>query len=307
MDGSRTPTTASGKPTGRNQHTIASPCSVRGRGYWSGQDVHLTISPAPVNTGVRLVRSDLPDQPSLLATTDRSDAISFRTLLRDGDASFAMVEHLMAALAGLEIDNCVVEIDGEEMPGLDGSSLAFVEALQSAGLVIQADTRMQLVIHQPLRLRHNDGWIEATPSISGETYFEYQLNYGDDSPVPAGNFGIEMTPHRFVRQVAPARTFVTKEQADALHASGVASHVTHHDLLVFDDDGPIDNPLRYRNECSRHKTLDMIGDLALVPCDLIGRFISHRGGHILNGMLAKRLSEMLTQQRAGEQTRRKVA
>ncbi len=307
MEASRKLTGGAVHPPTRNQHTIASPCSVSGRGYWSGNDVHVTILPAAVNVGVQLVRTDLPDHPVCAATTDCTGAVSFRTNLANGPATFSMVEHLLAALAGLEIDNCFVEIDAEELPGLDGSSLAFVDALQSAGLVIQAAPRSRLVITETLRLRHHDAWVEVLPATAGESYFEYQLNYGDDSPIPAGDFGIDLTPHRFIHQVAPARTFVTTEQAAALQVGGVAAHVTPNDLIVFGDQGPVGTKLRFRDECSRHKTLDLIGDLSLAGCDIVGRVISHRGGHVLNGMLAGRLRELAAETFATNERPRKVA
>src|SRR5690554_1766708 len=137
----------------RNEHTIASACEVAGRGYWSGQDVRLRFLPAPGNTGIVFVRSDLTGQPQCPARVEYADSIQFRTNLQNGEARFTMVEHVMAALAGLEVDNCYVEADAEEMPGLDGSSQAYVAALQSAGLVIQAALKPQLVIEQPFQVR----------------------------------------------------------------------------------------------------------------------------------------------------------
>jgi UDP-3-O-[3-hydroxymyristoyl] N-acetylglucosamine deacetylase len=276
----------------RNQHTIAASCEVHGRGYWSGQAVRVVIHPAPRATGVQLVRVDLAAQRNACQATVRyREEASLRTNLANGDARF-----LMAALAALEIDNCIVEINAEELPALDGSSLGYVEQLSRAGLIVQAAPRRRVVIRDRYRIGNLDGWIELSPSQNGETYYEYQLSFDDDTPIVPQAFGVELTPDRFVREVAPARTFVTASQAAAIRASGVASHVTNQDLLVIGEQGPIDNEFRFQNECARHKTLDLIGDLALSGVEFVGRVTSFRGGHCLNGKVAQRLAEMAVQQ-----------
>ena len=276
----------------RNEHTIASSCEVRGRGYWSGQEVCVRFHPAPISRGVVFVRSDLEGQPECHAQIQSANGIQFRTNLANGKAEFQMVEHVMAALAGLEIDNCIVEVDACEMPGMDGSSHAYVQCLQSAGLVIQAATKSVLVVEDSMSFEMDDASIKITPSLDGNTYFGYSLDYGDASCIPSQSFDFECTPRSFVRQVAPARTFVTLEQAEQLRSSGVAAHVTNQDLLVISDRGVVDNKYRFRNECARHKTLDLIGDLSLAGVDLVGRVYSNRGGHRLNAMVAACLAEL---------------
>ena len=279
----------------RNEHTIASTCEVRGRGYWSGREVRVRMHPAAVGTGIRLVRSDLAQRPSCAAHVAYREDAAFRTNLRSGAAHFAMVEHLMAALFALEIDNCLVEVDAEELPGLDGSSQGYVDALRTAGLIVQARMRPRLFIREPLRVEQDGAWIEATPSPAGVSRFEYRLSYDDGTPIPAQVFAVDLTPRRFANAVADARTFVTAEQADRLRASGIAAHVTDQDLIVWGADGPIANPLRYPDECARHKTLDLVGDLALAAVDLVGHFVSFRGGHRLNGRMASRLVQLASQ------------
>lgn len=276
----------------RNEHTIAASCEIHGRGYWSGRHVTVAIHPGAAGTGVQLCRSDLPElAPCPAHSRYRADA-RLRTNLQSGEARFQMVEHLMAALAAMEIDNCLVEVSGEELPGLDGSSLGYVEPLRAAGLIVQARPRQRLVIQQRYRVGSAESWIEAAPAKAGESYYEYQLSYDDQTPIAPQAFSIKLTPDRFIREVAPARTFVTAAQAADIRASGRGSHVSNQDLLVLGPQGPIDNQLRFENECARHKTLDLIGDLALAGVDLIGRFISFRGGHQLNGRLAAQLAQL---------------
>ncbi len=288
----------------RNEHTIAVSCEVSGRGYWSGREVRVAIHPAPMGTGIRLVRMDLPSHPGCTASIGHREDANLRTNLVCGNAKFQMIEHLLAALAALEIDNCVVEIDAEELPALDGSSLGFVQPLRKSGLIVQACPRQQLVIRDRYRIGTLGAWLEAAPSRNGESYFEYQLSFDDDTPIKPQAFGIELTPDRFIREVAPARTFVTAAQAEQIRATGVASHVTNQDLLVIGADGPIENVYRYSNECARHKTLDLIGDLALARVELVGRFTSFRGGHNLNGRMAMQLTELAAQQVANHNVSR---
>jgi len=282
----------------RNEHSIAGACQVRGRGYWSGRDVQVTMHPAAAGTGIRFVRTDLPGSPECLVASHHRVETHLRTNFRCGAASIQMAEHLLAALYAFEIDNCVIEIDAEELPGLDGSSYPYCEALERAGLTIQAAPRRSLVIDHAFRVESEGRWIEATPALHGETYFEYRLDFDQPGPITAQTFGLVLNPKSFEKHVAPARTFVTESQADLLRSQGVARHVTNKELLVFGDTGPIDNELRFDDECARHKALDLIGDLAVSGVHLIGRFISHRGGHVMNGAMAEILSKLAEQQRA---------
>ena len=256
--------------------------------------VTVEIHPAAHGSGVRMIRTDLPSQPECPANVQHREAVAMRTNLIRGEARFQMVEHLMSALAGLEIDNCIVEINGEELPGLDGSSLAYVEQLASAGLVIQARARKRLVIRERYRIGMPGSWVELSPAVRGESYYEYQLSFDDETPIVPQAFRVDLTPDRFIREIASARTFVTHQQAEAIRTSGVGAHVTNQDLLVIGEDGPVDNHFRFANECARHKTLDLIGDLALSGVDIVGRVTSFRGGHRLNGEVAARLAELVT-------------
>ena len=276
----------------RNEHTIAAECTISGRGYWSGKPVRLRFAPAGTNTGIRFVRSDLPGQPYCPANTTFADGTSYRTNIARGEARFEMIEHVMAALYALEIDNCLVISTAEEMPGLDGSAWAYVEALQSVGLVMQANARKRFIVDRTMHVGDPAAWIEVSPTQRDCGSFEYNLDYGPSSPIKAQTHRQMLTPSQFAKELAKARTFVTADQAEQLRSSGVGAHVTNQDLIVFSDEGEvIDNQLRFDNECARHKTLDLIGDLALAGVDLVGNVVSYRGGHRLNAQLARELSK----------------
>jgi UDP-3-O-acyl N-acetylglucosamine deacetylase len=275
--------------TTRNQRTIAGRATVAGFGYWEGRDVCLEFRPAEPHTGIVFVRRDLAGRPRIAAHVANRVEIPRRTTLRVGDARVDMIEHVMAALAGLEIDNCEVWTDQAEMPGCDGSSEPFVRALDAVGIVSQDAWRTCRVLSAPTRLGDAASWVEARPSRDPVAVLRYELDYGGQGTIGQQTFELALTPESFRREVAPCRTFLLKSEAEWLLSQGLARRVTGRDLLVFGDQGPIDNTLRFPDECVRHKLLDLIGDLALAGCDWTGRFNAYRSGHRLNADLVRAL------------------
>ena len=274
-------------PAFRPQQTIAKPARVHGVGYWSGQSIQVEFRPASVDAGIVFVRSDLGGS-RIPARVENRVEVPRRTNLVAADASVEMVEHVMAALAGLQIDNCEVWVDAAEMPGCDGSSAEFVDALDAAGIQSQNAPRAALAVRQVTRVGDADAWVEARPA--DEFSLECNIHYANNRAIGQQTFGpAAMTPKRFRDELASARTFLLEEEANWLRERGIGGHVSLQDLLIFDDDGPKENPLRFENECVRHKTLDMIGDLALAGCDLQGHFTAHGAGHRLNAELVKQL------------------
>ncbi len=277
----------------RNEHTIAQSCQMTGRGYWTGREVTVTFHPAGPRHGIEFVRTDLTGCPSVKAVVQNRCDIDYRTVLRDGRAEVAMVEHLLAALYALEIDNCVIEIDGSEVPGWDGSALAVVEHLRAAGLVMQVAKRESMIVDRRMRVGSPGCWIEAVPQTGSRLTVEYRLDYGPDSPIAEQSFAVAVTPESFCRELAAARTFVTSEQVAELKAKGIAKHVQPDELLVFGEQGLVSGQMRWPDECARHKALDLIGDLALAGVEIVGRVISYRGGHRLNASMAQNLGKQL--------------
>ena len=284
----------------RRQQTLASPALVEGIGYWSGEKVRVECRPAPPDSGIVFVRSDLPERPRIPATVDYRIDAARRTVLQNGAARVEMVEHLLAALAGLQIDNCEVWIDRTELPGCDGSAKPFVDAFDAAGIVCQSAPRAAHFVTKPVRLCRDGNWIEALPSPDGRTTLHYVLDYGIGGPIGRQELEIVLKPRSFRERLAPSRTFLLAAEAEALRAQGLAGCVTARDLLVFDQHGPIDNQLRFPDECVRHKLLDLVGDLALAGTDLVGKFRAYRSGHKLNAELVRLLmseTEMIGQWR----------
>lgn len=271
----------------RPQRTIKAPVAVAGYGYWSGKDINVEFRPAPPNTGVVFVRQDLGEDRRIPALVENRIETPRRTTLAARGTSVEMVEHVLSALAGLHVDNCEVWVTAAEMPGCDGSSLAFVQALDSVGYVEQEAVRPQLVVREVTRLGDEDAWIEVRPAERGSFSIKFRLDYGMNSPIGRQTLTLSLTPEIYRRELASSRTFLLKQEAEWLQGQGLAKRAQLKDLLVFDDEGPIENTLRFEDECVRHKMLDLIGDLALTGCDVVGQFIAYRSGHRLNAELAR--------------------
>lgn len=283
----------------RFQNTIEHVAHVSGRGYWSGRANSLTFLPAPSGTGIVFRRIDLPGRPTITAQVAMRRETQLRTTLEQAGAHVEMVEHVMAALYGLEIDNCIVECDAPEMPAMDGSSLAFAMALEHAGLQRQLAAIETVCIDRTIRIGDDNQWIMAFPSSTPGYTVRYELDYGPASTIPVCDSTQMVCRDTFSDAIAPARTFLEEHEAKLLQSKGVAGHVTYRDLVVFGDQGPIDNQLRFDDECARHKLLDVVGDVALCGWRIQGSIIAHRSGHRLNGELANALYELgLSQNRS---------
>ncbi len=273
----------------RPQRTIARDAGVCGVSFIEGRDVQIRFRPAEVDTGVVFVRSDLAESPSVPARVKYVIPRQRRTTIQRGEATVEMVEHVMAALAGLQIDNCRVEIDGPETPGCDGSSLAFVEALNGAGLVDQERAREMFVIERPITVREGTSILTAHPGDAEKLVLTYSLDYGSHTPIGSQSLFVEVSPENFRSELASSRTFLLEAEAKAMREAGIGRRTTEADLLIFGRDGVIGNVLRYQDECVRHKILDLVGDLALLAKDLAGHVVAHRSGHSLNASLVRKL------------------
>jgi UDP-3-O-[3-hydroxymyristoyl] N-acetylglucosamine deacetylase len=260
---------------------------VTGFGYWSGRDVNVEFRPAAPHTGIVFVRRDFEPVRRIPADVHKRIEVPRRTTLVADGTQVEMVEHVLAALYGLAIDNCEVWVDSSEMPGLDGSCQPLVEALLAAGIVEQPAQRPRLIVTDVTRVGDDDTWVEARPVKGDRLTIRYRLDYGSNNQIGRQTIELKVTPKVFQTELASARTFLLAEEAEWLRQRGLGSRVMNKDLLVFGSEGPIDNELRMENECVRHKALDLVGDLALAGCDLIGHFIAHKSGHRLNAELVK--------------------
>jgi len=277
----------------RRQQTLEDSAEITGFGYWSGQDVTLQFRPAASNTGIVFVREDLSNFHRIPVNVFNRVEVPRRTNLARYGISVEMVEHVVAALAGLQIDNCEIWTSASELPGCDGSSQPFVDVLLAAGIIQQDAWCQPLVLHDTTRVGDDDSWVLAQPLQEGDApgslLLNYQLDYGSQAAIGRQSLEIDIQPDSFIEGLAAARTFILESEAEWLQGQGLGSRVTCQDLLVFASDGPVDNELRFHDECVRHKTLDLLGDLALAGCQLSGRITASRSGHRLNAELVRAL------------------
>lgn len=266
--------------------------SFAGPGLFSGDTATLTLLPAEADAGITFVREQEGKVATIRAAVENVLKQPRRTCLKNGTLSVQTVEHCMAALVGMGVDNAIVKVSGGlagEVPGGDGSSQAFVEAIQEAGLTEQTRDLQPLIIRKPIQVTAGDATLAALPGPEDRL----EVIYDFEAPAPVGRqvFKFQLGDDDFVTQLAPARTFVFKHEAEELRARGMGQHLSPKDLLVISESGPIDNEFRFADECARHKVLDLLGDLYLVGRPIRGRIFAHKSGHSLNHMLARRLLE----------------
>lgn len=274
------------------QTTLGKPVRFSGRGLFHGVNAGVRLLPADDDTGIIFRRVDLAGKPEIPARVEYVRSAARRTVLGARGATVETVEHLMAALAGLQIDNCIVEIDAPEVPAGDGSCSIFCDAITNAGTTTLIAPRKYLRIPEAHAAAGTDGErIEITPLHGDTASICYQVDYGTESPVPKCSLAVDFTPEVFLREIAMARTFVLEDEIESLRNMGFGKHLTGRDLVVFCNDGTIsDNSLRWDDEPVRHKILDCLGDLSLCGISFIGQVIAFRSGHRLNHVMASTMS-----------------
>ena len=273
------------------QQTIAKPATVQGCGLFCGEHATLTFKPAPANYGVVFVRKDMDTQiPALVNYVVKRQR---RTSLMDGNATVDTCEHCLSAIAGLHIDNLIIELDGSEIPNLDGSSLPFFEALSLAGVVQNDQPRKWLVIKEPVVVRQDDAMVAAVPCEEPRTQLIYELDYSQEGALGRQLRVFDFSNGDYAHEIAPSRTFVLESEAIAMQRNGVGKHLSVEEVLVIGKDGPLgSNQLRFDDEPVRHKVLDLIGDLVLLGCPVQARIIAYKSGHALNHMLVRQLMRL---------------
>jgi UDP-3-O-[3-hydroxymyristoyl] N-acetylglucosamine deacetylase/3-hydroxyacyl-[acyl-carrier-protein] dehydratase len=276
-----------------NQKTISNPVSVEGSGLFSGKRCLLRFMPAPPNSGIVFVRTDLPGKDTV--PCDYANLVKSeypRTVLRNGLAEVHTVEHVLAAAVGLGVDNITIELNAEETPSTDGSPLPFVQAIKQAGLVEQEAEQRPYIIRQPVNVSQGAGSLTALPGPHDYLDILFDLEYADVPSIGRQIFGFRLGKDDFMNEIAPARTFLRESEAAEFRSMGLGHHLEITDILVMAADGPVGNELRFPNEPVRHKITDVLGDLALLGRPLRGRIVACKSGHELNHALVGRLLEV---------------
>ena len=280
------------------QRTIRAPARVEGLGLHTGAQVRIEFKPAPPDSGISFVRTDLAGTPPVLASVQNvldSSRRARRTSVGQGPVEVHTVEHLMASCFGAGIDNLLVEISGEEVPGLDGSAYPFLEIFRRVGLQEQPVSKRAIPIREVVWIEEGSSAIAVFPSDS------FKISYTLSYPIPgmsAQFFTSEITPDCFEKQVAPARTFCLAQEAEQLRKVGLGKGANYENTVVVDASGRvINNTLRYADECVRHKVLDLIGDLYLLGRPIVGHVVAIRSGHAMNIKLIQRLRQVIERAR----------
>ena len=264
------------------RHTLAAPAVCAGIGLHSGERVRLALKPATAGTGVVFIRTDIDDRDNRIeARADRVTGLRLGTTLEnEAGASVATVEHLMAALAGLGVDDVIVEVEGPEVPVMDGSSMPFVELVRQVGLKTHAAPRRAIQVIKPVWVNTEGRRAGFMPAL--KPAIEIEIDFAHEA-VGRQSYAFEVSPDIFSGEIAAARTFGFKKDFDALLKAGLARGGSMDNAVVLDETG-VANPegLRFDDEFVRHKALDALGDLALAGGPILGRYIAERPGHAIN-------------------------
>ena len=273
------------------QKTISRSAQIEGVGLQTGRKVKLNLKSSPADSGINFIRTDLPNKPLLNIQSldfDFSGQKERRTTLGIGPLELETVEHFMAALSGLSIDNIIVESDNAEFPGLDGSAKGFVEALKEAGTLEQAAPKKVLKVNEALWVKDGGALLAVFPDEDFRV--SYTLSY--PSPGIGTQFlSVLLDEANFEKEIAPARTFCMEEEALELLNRGLGKGANYDNTLVMGKSGPIKNVLRFPDEPVRHKILDLVGDLYLLGMPVKGHVVAIKSGHKLNVELVRKLKK----------------
>ncbi len=273
------------------QRTLKSPIRATGVGLHSGIKVEMHLRPAPVDSGIVFRRMDLEAAPDLKADPYLVTDTRLCSVLETGVTKVATVEHLMSALAGLGIDNVLVDLTGPEVPIMDGSSAPFVFLLQSAGIEEQDAPKKYVRILKPIEVRDGDKWVRFTPHHG----FRIEFTIAFDHPVfekSAQTVVVDFDHTAYTKEVSRARTFGFMHEVEYLRNHGLALGGSLDNAIVMDEFRVLNNDgLRYDDEFAKHKVLDAIGDLYLLGHPIIGAFKAYKSGHALNNRLLRELLE----------------
>ncbi len=281
------------------QKTIDKEIKVSGVGLHTGNKVNVRFKPADANTGINFVRTDLPQSPTVKADTgsilDESRMARRTSIGKDG-FEIHTIEHLMAALSGLGIDNVLVEIDNNETPGLDGSGLAYVEALKKSGIKQLDAPKESFVVREPAWAQDKDSSLTILPYKTFR--ISYTLSY--NHPVLSSQYlDLEISPDNFENEIASFRTFCLEDEVQGLKGLGLGKGANYKNTLVVAKSSILENKLRKEDEFVRHKILDLIGDLYLLGVPIKGHVVALKSGHSLNVKVVQKLAEQKRRYEAG--------
>ncbi len=264
----------------RQQRTLVEPVYFRGQGLHSGKTVTLAVKPAPPNFGIKFKRMDLPGTPLISSHFNRVIDTSLATVIGENGYIVSTIEHLMASLYGLSIDNAVAELDDYEVPIMDGSAAVFTDAIKAGGIVEQDAPRLYFVITSPIELKQDGKSVGVYPGAHRTISCTIKF---DHPAIKEQQYTIELTNGNFTREIGPARTFGFYQELEYLKRYGLAKGGSLDNAVVIDKDGIMnENGLRFPDEFVRHKILDSIGDFSLLGMPILGHIMLYKSGHNFN-------------------------
>jgi len=259
------------------QNTIRKKINCSGIGLHTGKEIHMNLLPAEANTGIRFIRTDLTEKNFIPAFMNRVVDTTMATTISEGEVSVATTEHLLAAINGLAIDNILVEIDGPEVPIMDGSAFPFVSLLQNAGVKQQKSYRRLVKITREISFREGDRYISIYPYDGFKVTAE--INFDHDS-VRRQVYSLAVSTEKFIAEISKARTFGFLDDVKKLQQNGLALGASLDNAIGMDENGILNKEgLRYVNEFVRHKIMDIIGDMTLLGCPILGHIVAYKSGH----------------------------
>jgi len=281
------------------QKTIKKPIELEGIGLHTASQVNMKFKPAPINTGINFIRVDVEDSPMIKASIFQvldQDKSPRRTSVGNGPVEVHTIEHLMAALWALGIDNIIVEIDGPELPGLDGSAMGFIDILKRSGIEKQGLPKKVFQVRSPIWVEQDGATIMVLPD--NQFKVSYTLNY-EHPLLKAQYISLTLDGDMFEKEIASSRTFCLEKEVSGLKEKGLGKGANYENTIVVGKKGVIDNDLRFDDEFARHKILDLLGDLYLLGYAIKGHIIAVRSGHPLNMRLVDKINTQREKAQAG--------
>lgn len=273
------------------QRTLRNPIKAVGIGLHTGKNITMELLPSEINSGISFIRTDIDENLIIPAIAENVGDTSLSTALIKEDIKISTIEHLLSAIAGLGVDNCLVKVDGPEVPIMDGSSSPFVFLIQSAGLKDQEALKKFIKVKKEITVTRDDAYASIKPFDGFKVSFKVDFDHPVHKTLPTESI-IDFSSTSFVKEVCRARTFGSMSEKELLQSKNLALGASVSNAIVFGDEGIMNEEgLRFNDETVKHKMLDAIGDLYLLGGNLIGEFSGYKSGHALNNQLLRKIIE----------------
>ena len=273
------------------QRTLRNPIKAVGIGLHTGKNINMELLPSDINTGISFIRTDIDPENVISASAENVGDTTLSTALVKDDIKISTIEHLLSAIAGLGVDNCLIKVDGPEIPIMDGSSSPFVFLIQSAGIEEQNSLKKFIKVKKEISVTRGDAYAKIKPFNGFKVSYKVDFDHPVHKGLPSESI-IDFSTTSFVKEVCRARTFGNASDLEELRSQNLALGASISNAIAFGDDKILNEEgLRFNDEIVKHKMLDAIGDLYLLGHNLIGEFSGFKSGHALNNQLLKKIIE----------------